>query len=87
MKKCPICKKPMEWQEGLLSDGHRDMTVGRYYCKPCKLAHKMQDSKGVIKGKKLAHEFIGVSAMDKRILALPTAVQIGLLRERHKKNL
>lgn len=83
--KCPICKESMKWKEGLLTNtGGRDMTVGRYYCIPCHVSGKMQDSKGIKEGRKKAKEFENISAMDKRILRLSTAVQIGLLRERQK---
>lgn len=84
--KCPLCKKPMKWKEGLLTDaGSRDMTVGRYYYpSPCNVSAKMQDSRGIKEGRKRAKEFEGVGATDQRILALPTSVQIGILRERQK---
>jgi hypothetical protein len=82
--KCPICKEPMLWKEGLFNDGYRDMTVGRYYCTPCGVAAKMKESNGVRKGRKLLKELDGVDCLDKRITGLPNAVQIGLLRERQK---
>ena len=83
--KCPICKKNMKWQEGLLTDhGDRDMTVGRYYCNPCRVSKKMQDSRGIKEGRKRAEEFKDIDVLDKRMLSLPTAVQIGILRERQK---
>ena len=85
--KCPKCKKKMNWKEGLLKDGFRDFTVGRYYCIPCRLNMKMTESLSIKEGRSLSKEFEGISAMDKRILSFPIAVQIGLLRERQKKTL
>jgi hypothetical protein len=84
--KCPICKESMKWKEGLLDGaGCRDMTTGRYYCIPCHVSGKMQDSRGIKEGRKRAKEFEGIDALDKRILMLPPPVQIGILRERQKK--
>jgi hypothetical protein len=75
----------MKWQEGLLTDaGSRDMTVGRHYCTPCKVNAKMQESRGIKKGRRLAKAYEGINCLDKRILCLPSAVQIGILRERAK---
>jgi len=82
--KCPKCKKKMDWKEGLLNDGIRDFTVGRYYCIPCRLNMKMTESLSIKEGRSLSKEFEGISVMDKRIRSLPVAVQIGLLRERQK---
>jgi hypothetical protein len=84
--KCPLCKEPMEWKEGLLtSDGARDVTTGRYYCRPCCVSMKMQDSRAIQEGRKKAKEFENIKWNDKRMLRLPTAVQIGILREKQKK--
>jgi hypothetical protein len=74
----------MDWKEGLLNDGIRDLTVGRYYCVPCRLNMKMTESRAIRKGRQLSNKFDGISALDKRIRVLPVAVQIGLLRERQK---
>lgn len=83
--KCPICKKTMEWKEGLLdAAGGRDMTTGRYFCIPCRVNGKMMESRAVRKGKKKAKSFEGIKALDKRMLALPQMVQLGILRERQK---
>ena len=85
--RCPICKKKMLWKEGLLDGGgSRDPAVGRYYCLPCGVAGKMTESRGIKEGRKRVNEFKGVDVLDKRMLALPTAVQIGILRERQKRN-
>jgi len=82
-KECPECKRPMSWTEGLLSDsGVKDIVVGRYSCLSCRLSEKPQESKGVSVGRVMAHDLVGVDAMDKQITRLPTAVQIGILRER-----
>lgn len=79
--KCPECKKPMKWQEGLLTgSGERDMTVGRYYCSSCNLWSTQTESRGLRKGKKLAHKLKGVHAMDKRITKHSLEVQLGILR-------
>lgn len=83
--KCPVCKEPMKWKEGLLNDcAVRDMTVGRWYCIPCRLSGKAQDSRALKEGRKRAKGLEGISAFDKIITSLPTAVQIGILRERQK---
>lgn len=79
---CPECEKPMRWQEGLLNEGSRDGTVGRYYCPDCHLNMRQTESKAIRKGKALAHELEGVATMDKRITRLPGDVQIGVLRAR-----
>ena len=86
MKKCPQCKNKMGWQEGLLRDGWRDMTKGRYYCTPCRLVGPMKDSKLIIEGKRKSKIYDGISAMDKRITSLPGVVQIGILRERQHRH-
>jgi len=81
--KCPECKKPMKWKEGLLSEsGHRDMSIGRYYCPNCKLCKTPEESKGIRKGRTMAHSLVGVRVMDKQITKQRCAIQIGILRER-----
>ncbi len=80
--KCPECKKTMKWQEGLLVDGTRDMSFGRYYCLDCRIFAKSTESKGIRKGRKMAPELTGVHCMDKKITSQSTASQIGILRER-----
>ncbi len=81
MSKCPKCKKPMRWQEGLLTDsGSRDTTVGREYCSNCNLRGKPTESIAVSNGKRLAKNLRGVRAMDKRITQHSSATQIGILR-------
>ena len=82
--KCPECKKTMKWQEGLLRDGHRNMTSGKYYCPDCNLYGKTKESKAVREGRKLAKELSKYPAMHKEITKYPVAVQIGILRERQK---
>ena len=79
---CPECKKTMQWQEGLLVDGVRDMAIGKHYCLKCNIFSKSKESKGIRKGKKLAHGLIGVHAMSKKITQHSVATQIGILRER-----
>jgi len=81
-KKCPKCGAPMGWTEGLLRDGGRDVTKGRYSCMPCQLICKQADSRAVRRGKNLAKKYKGIPAMDERITRLSTAEQIGLLRAR-----
>jgi hypothetical protein len=83
--KCPVCKEPMKWKEGLLdSSGGKDHTAGRYYCVPCRVSGKPQDGRAIKEGRKRAKEFEGIPALDKRMLALPCMVQLGILRERQK---
>ena len=84
-EKCPICKKPMSWQEGLLHDGARNYSTGRYFCIPCRISGKMKDSRELRKGRKLAKNFKGISALDKRITRLSTAMQLGILRGRQRE--
>lgn len=71
----------MNWQEGLLDDGVRDMTVGRYYCDACHLFMKQTESRAIRKGMNLAKKLEGVHCMDKRITRYSSAIQIGILRE------
>ncbi len=79
-KKCPVCKKPMGWVEGLLRDGSREPTTGRYGCVPCGVIDKMQDSRATRRGKRMAEDLVGVPCMDKRITSQSVGVQIGILR-------
>jgi hypothetical protein len=84
--KCPLCKNKMKWQEGLIrGDGHRDMTVGKYYCGECGVFSKSTESKATQTGRGMAKALKHYSAMSKKITGLPVAVQIGILRERQKK--
>lgn len=81
--KCPECKKQMQWTEGLLNEaGNRDMTVGKHFCRGCRIYSKPVESKAVKRGRRLAKEFKDLPWNDKRMLSLPGAVQIGILRAR-----
>lgn len=79
--KCPQCKSPMKWQEGLLSEGSRDMTVGRFYC-DCGVAMKQGESIAVQEGRKLTEELKDEPALGHEITKRPMATQIGILRGR-----
>jgi hypothetical protein len=81
-QQCPECKNPMRWQEGLLVEGARDLTIGRYYCLACNLFCGGKESKAIIKGKRLANELVGEHALSKKITSHSTAEQIGILRAR-----
>ena len=79
--RCPKCKKIMGWTEGLLQDGTRDQTVGRYACIPCGVLVHMKESRAVRKGKKMAETLpLDISCMDKRITSQSLGVQLGILR-------
>lgn len=79
--KCPECKTTMKWQEGLLSDSGRNMSVGRHYCMDCRIFKKPVESRAIRKGRRLAKDLKGVHCMDKRITQYSATVQIGILRE------
>lgn len=81
-KKCPKCDSPMEWTEGLLRDGARDISMGRYSCPHCLLFEAPKESRATQKGRELAHDLIGVDCMSRAITGLSIATQIGILRER-----
>lgn len=78
--KCPKCKATMKWQEGLLDDGTRDMTIGKHYCPACNIVGKTTESRAIKKGKRLAKGLIGVHCMDKKITRHSSTIQIGILR-------
>ena len=81
-KKCPVCREPMGWVEGLLTDSGRDSTQGRYGCTTCGVISKMGESRATRRGRRTAHELSGVHCMDKRITSQSVGTQIGILRER-----
>ena len=79
--KCPECKNSMKWIEGLLSNGVRDMNVGRYYCADCLLWSKESESNAIREGKRIGEMLPkNISCMDKRITSQSVPVQIGILR-------
>ncbi len=79
---CPSCQNEMKWQEGLLIEGSGDDTLGRYYCLFCRIFAMPEESRAITKGRKMAHELIGVAAMDKKITSQSCSTQVGILRER-----
>ena len=81
-KKCPKCKEPMIWIEGLLIDGYIDRMYGRYSCDNCNLSFKSTESRAAKKGRRLAQTIRGLNADN--IKEYPVAVQIGILRELQK---
>ena len=86
-KKCPTCNQPMEWIEGLLRDGATDYTKGRYACNGCKTSHRQQDSRGIIRGRKLSKHYKNdpnFKCEDIGHLSIPE--QLGILREIQSNN-
>ena len=79
---CPICKKPMQWTEGLLSDGGLHVDTGRYSCSTCNIFVNMEESRAVRKGRELANVLpFDIHCMDKRVTSQSCGTQIGILRE------
>ncbi len=83
--KCPKCKKPMEWVEGLLdNDGNKCLEHGRYHCVSCKISCKSQESKAIMKGRKMARGYKNIPVLSNQMLSLPPMEQLGILRELQK---
>lgn len=79
--KCPLCKEPMDWTEGLLIDGSVDFSHGRYSCVKCGVLVAPTDSRDTRKGKRMAEKLpLDISCMDERITSQNAAVQVGILR-------
>ncbi len=79
--RCPECKKIMGWTEGLLRDGARDQTVGRYACVPCGILVNMKESRAIRRGKQMAETLpLDIHCMDRRITSQSVGVQLGILR-------
>lgn len=84
-RKCTVCKQPMVWIEGLRTiHGYPMMEVGRYACKRCLIHHKEQESRAIVKGRKLANEYKNEDVFSNKMLSLPAMVQLGILRELQK---
>lgn len=80
--KCPECKIPMRWKEGLLTEaGGKDIAVGRFYCTECNLWCKPIESRAIKRGRKLAKDLVNVHCLDKKITKYSCAEQIGIFRE------
>lgn len=81
-KKCPSCNKPMIWMEGLLVNRRPDTSYGKYVCTDCNLFCKTQDSRAIMKGRKMAKKYKNNPNFKwEDIGHLPVAIQLGILRE------
>lgn len=84
-KKCRHCKEPMTWIEGLRTiHGYPMMEFGRYACKNCKIHLQQKESRAVRKGRSIAKEYENENVFGKKMLSLPSMVQLGILRELQK---
>jgi hypothetical protein len=80
-RKCPECKQPMVWYEGLIQGKVLDFAVGRYACDKCNLLGKTQDSREMMKGRRMAKQYKYPNFKWTDIAYMSIPKQLGILRE------
>lgn len=80
-KTCPECDGSISWKLVLNGWGIPQFNG---LCKECNTILRGRELPNITKGKRLEREGItkGIFCMDKRIMSLPSDVQIGILRQR-----
>ena len=81
--KCPGCgSSSIKLSTGTLGDA----TKSGWSCSECNaFSFKEHDHPQITIGKRMSKNYDGVSAMDKSITHLPCNVQLGILRDRHRR--
>ena len=79
--KCPACGGKIKF-----SSSTDDTTKSGWSCSSCNaFSFAVHDNPEITKGKRMSSRFDKVHCMDKSITKLPCDVQIGILRERQRK--
>ena len=82
--KCPECNGSIDWIT-IHDVGGEPLYNG--ICHKCNIIFKSRETPELRRGRLMEKELRGVYVLDKRITSLPTDVQLGILRERHRLEL
>ena len=79
--KCPECNGSISW---ITIHGGLGQPLYNGICHKCNIVLRGRETPELRRGRLMEKELRGVFVMDERITSLPTDVQIGILRERHR---